>query len=73
VNETPVKNEFTEQEAADVLGVTTAELRQRLRMHVLTQEEYTRITGPLRFRRSDLLLLRYIAGTGTASESPASN
>ncbi|MBI3665692.1 MAG: hypothetical protein HY236_05605 [Acidobacteria bacterium] len=65
----PGKTEYTEEEAARVLGVSAAQLRALLRNHVVEEEEWLSNVPLMRFRPSDLLLLSMLDHPGASGET----
>ncbi|HET8550626.1 MAG TPA: MerR family transcriptional regulator [Bryobacteraceae bacterium] len=56
----PQKSQYTEDEAAEFLGVSVDQLRSLIHKHVLSEEEAGSAAGLAVYRRSDLLLLRLL-------------
>lgn len=58
----PGKTEYTEEEAADALGLSASQFRSLLLRHVVEEEETLGNISLMRFRPSDLLLLSVLRG-----------
>jgi len=61
------KPQFTEQEAAQQLGITTEELRILIRSHIVTDENDTKNLPMTSFQHSDLLLLRLLSNNSLSN------
>ena len=60
----PAKTEYTEEEAATALGLSSAQFRSLLLRHVVEEEDSLNNVAVMRFRPSDLLMLSMLsAGT----------
>lgn len=57
---TPGKSEYTEAEAAAVLGITPEELRELLRTHIVKDELDLEDVRGFTYRPSDLLMLTLV-------------
>lgn len=57
------KTEYNVDEAAQVLGISSGELRSLLIRHVLDEPEGLRNLPKMRFRQADLVMLRLVCGT----------
>jgi hypothetical protein len=64
------KTQFTEQEAAEELGVSVDQLRVLIRSHIVDNEEDLNKVPIANFHPSDLLLLRILSGLGRPSLLP---
>jgi len=53
----PGKTEYSEEEAANALGLSSTQFRSLLRRHVVEEEESLGNVPLMRFRPADLLLL----------------
>jgi hypothetical protein len=60
LNARPQKSNFTELEAAQVLGITVEELRSLIRSHIVVEEHDMSNVAMTSFQPSDLLLLRIL-------------
>lgn len=60
------KVEYTEAEAAGLLGISVDELRALVRRHVIKDEVEAEIPVPV-FRPTDLLLLKMLHNQGAAA------
>ena len=58
----PGKAEYTEEEAAKVLGLSATQFRSLLLHHVIEEEDSMGNVGLMRFRPSDLLMLSMLGG-----------
>jgi hypothetical protein len=56
----PFRVEYSEAEAADILGITVEHLRSLVRSHIVKDEDPSVTVES--FHQSDLLLLRLLAG-----------
>lgn len=61
------KAQYSENEAAQQLGVSIEELRVLIRRHIVVDEEDANNVPMTSFQPSDLLLLRLLAGITTPS------
>ena len=57
------KTEYTVEEAAQELGISSGELRSLLIRHVLDDPEGLRNLPKMRFRRSDLVMLSLVVSS----------
>ena len=62
----PVKSQYSETEAAEELGISTADLRKMIRSHVVERDEDLSNVPATTFQPSDLLILRLLAGQQAA-------
>ena len=62
----PGKSQYSEQEAAEELGVSVTQLRSMIRSHVVDREEDLTNVPVTTFQPSDLLILRLLAGMPSA-------
>lgn len=60
------KVEYTETEAAAVLGISVDELRALVRRHVIKEESDSELPVPV-FRPTDLLLLKMLQNQGATA------
>jgi hypothetical protein len=58
----PGKTEYTEEEAAHALGLSSTQFRSLVLRHVLEGEEAVNNLAVMRFRPSDLLMLSMLSG-----------
>lgn len=65
----PQKAQYSEAEAAEVLGVSVEELHRLIRSHIINSEEDIHSLSQANFQPSDLLLLRILAGQCPPSPS----
>ena len=61
----PAKPSYSEAEAADAIGVTVDQLRSLIQNHIIAGGEPLGNSPVLTFQRSDLLLLKFLAGQRT--------
>ena len=62
----PIKSQYSETEAAEELGISTADLRKMIRSHVVERDEDLSNVPATTFQPSDLLILRLLAGQQSA-------
>ena len=62
----PVKSQYSETEAEEELGISTADLRKMIRSHVVERDEDLSNVPATTFQPSDLLILRLLAGQQAA-------
>ena len=62
------KTNYSEAEAARVLGISVEQLRSLIRNHILEHEEDVPNIPRASFHPSDLLLLRLLAGSNPETE-----
>ena len=62
----PVKSQYSETEAAEELGISTADLRKMIRSYVVERDEDLSNVPATTFQPSDLLILRLLAGQQAA-------
>jgi hypothetical protein len=67
---TRAKTHYSEQEAAEELGVSVQDFRTLIRSHIVDNEEDLNKVGMASFQASDLLVLKLLAGSRSASASP---
>ena len=65
----PGKSEYTEEEAARVLGLSSTQFRSLLLDHVIGEEEWLSNVPLMRFRPSDLLLLSVLGRPQAGEET----
>jgi hypothetical protein len=58
----PAKPSYSETEAAAAIGVTIEQLRSLIQNHIVARGEPLGNSPVLTFQRSDLLLLKFLAG-----------
>ena len=68
----PQKSQYTEEEAAEFLGVNVEQLRTLVHKHILNEDEAASSPGLAVYQRSDLLLLRLLGSHHTAGAHAAS-
>ena len=56
------KSQYSEAEAAEELGISVVQLRTMIRSHVVETDEDLTNVPVTSFQRSDLLILRLLAG-----------
>lgn len=56
------KAEYNLEEAAQVLGISSRELRSLVIRHVLDETEFIHNISKMKFRPSDLLMLKVVGG-----------
>lgn len=66
----PSKSYLNENEAAEFLGVSAAQLRTLIRSHVTTEESDMSKVGITQFQPADLLLLRFLIGQSRGESMP---
>jgi predicted transcriptional regulator len=66
----PNKAQYTEVEAAEVLGITVERLRCLVKDHILTGEEEDSALSHACYQPSDLLVLRFLTSRGVTATSP---
>ena len=58
--------QYSEEEAAQILGITVDRLRTLVRTHIAKDED---VSGTPKFQASDLVVLRILAGLGSDPSS----
>lgn len=66
------KTHYTEQEAAQALGVSVEELRALIRSHIAESDEDLNNVAVASFHPSDLLVLKLLAGVKGSPKAPDS-
>ncbi len=64
------KPQYSEQEAAQELGISVERLRVLIRRHIAQSDEDMPASPMATFQPSDLLVLRFLSA-GSANEAPA--
>jgi hypothetical protein len=62
------KSQYSENEAAEELGVSVEQLRRMIRSHVVDRDEDVHNIPVTTFQPSDLLILRLLAGMPVAAD-----
>jgi hypothetical protein len=68
----PSKTQYSEQEAAQELGVTVEELRALIRSHIAETDEDLNNVSVASFHPSDLLVLKLLSGVKRNPTTPDS-
>jgi DNA-binding transcriptional MerR regulator len=63
----PAKAQYTESEAAEVLGISVEKLRSLVREHILNGEEESGVLPYASYQPSDLLVLRFLTSGGVSA------
>jgi hypothetical protein len=63
--------QYTELEAANLLGVSVEELRTLVRRHIIKEDGEAGNLAYTSFHQSDLLLLKFLAGQNSEQQSAA--
>ena len=66
------KTQYSEQEAANELGITVEELRMLIRSHIAESEEDLNNVSVASFHPSDLLVLKLLSGVKGNPTAPDS-
>lgn len=66
----PTKAQYTEVEAAEVLGITVERLRSLVKDHILNGEEEAGVLSHASYQPSDLLVLRFLTTHTATATSP---
>jgi len=66
----PAKAQYTEAEAAEVLGISIERLRSLVRDHILNGEEEAGVLSHASYQPSDLLVLRFLTARGVNATTP---
>ena len=67
------KPQYSELEAAHLLGISVEQLRNLVRAHIVKDEEATGPAVPSSYQKSDLVVLRVLARMIGSSENPLGN
>ena len=67
------KPQYSEVEAARMLGISVDQLRSLVRAHIVKDEEATGPAVPSSYQKSDLVVLRVLARMIGSSETPLGN
>ena len=67
------KPQYSEHEAAHMLGVSVDELRKLVRAYIVKDEEATGPAVPSSYQKSDLVVLRVLARMIGSTEAPLGN
>ena len=65
----PAKAQYTEAEAAEVLGITVERLRSLVQDHILKGEDEAGVLSHACYQPSDLLVLRFLTSGAATSTS----
>ena len=65
----PAKAQYSEVEAAEVLGITVEKLRSLVKEHILSGEEEAGALSQASYQPSDLLVLRFLTSSATTATS----
>jgi hypothetical protein len=66
----PSKVQYSEIEAAEILGVTVEQLRSLIQSHIVKDESDAPTTAVSTFQSSDLLVLRILSRKQFSGDSP---
>jgi hypothetical protein len=66
----PTKAQYTEAEAAEVLGISVERLRNLVQDHILHGEEEASVLPHASYQPSDLLVLRFLTSRTATAASP---
>jgi len=63
----PTKAQYTESEAAEVLGISVERLRNLVKDHILNGDEDGGVLSHASYQPSDLLVLRFLTARGVTA------